>query len=77
VGLAAQDAGGLHAGGGTGDGGHGEARAPGQLARGEAAATRPLDDPWAGIVDTCRIRTELGYRPLYPTLYTAQAAGAL
>jgi len=41
------------------------------------AATRSLDDPWAGIVDTCRIRTELGYRPLYPTLYTAQAAGAL
>ena len=41
------------------------------------AGTRPLDDPWAGIVDTCRIRTELGYRPLYPTLFTAQAAGAL
>ncbi|MDQ7902945.1 NAD(P)-dependent oxidoreductase [Phytohabitans sp. ZYX-F-186] len=41
------------------------------------AATRRLDDPWEGIVDTCRIRTQLGYRPLYPTLYTAQAAGAL
>jgi nucleoside-diphosphate-sugar epimerase len=41
------------------------------------AAARPLDDPWAGIVDTCRIRAELGYRPLYPTLFAAQAAGAL
>lgn len=41
------------------------------------AADRPLDDPWAGIVDTGRIRAELGYRPLYPTLFAAQAAGAL
>jgi nucleoside-diphosphate-sugar epimerase len=41
----------------------------------EAAAT--LDDPWAGIVDTTRIRTELGFRPVFPTLYTAWSAGAL
>jgi nucleoside-diphosphate-sugar epimerase len=34
-------------------------------------------DPWEGIVDTGRIRTELGYRPVYPTVYSAQAAGAL
>ncbi|GAA4713632.1 NAD-dependent epimerase/dehydratase family protein [Phytohabitans rumicis] len=43
----------------------------------EGAAERALDDPWAGIVDTSRIRTELGYRPLFPTLHAAHAAGAL
>ncbi|MCO5995623.1 NAD-dependent epimerase/dehydratase family protein [Actinoallomurus rhizosphaericola] len=40
------------------------------------AADRPLDDPWAGIVDTTRIRAELGFRPVFPTLYTAWDAGA-
>jgi hypothetical protein len=34
-------------------------------------------DPWEGIVDTGRIRGELGYRPVYPTVYAASAAGAL
>jgi nucleoside-diphosphate-sugar epimerase len=34
-------------------------------------------DPWEGIVDTRRIRDELGYRPVYPTVYAAEAAGAL
>lgn len=34
-------------------------------------------DPWDGIVDTARIRRELGYRPVFPTLWTAAAAGAL
>jgi nucleoside-diphosphate-sugar epimerase len=34
-------------------------------------------DPWEGIVDTGRIRTELGYQPVYPTVHTASAAGAL
>ena len=28
-------------------------------------------DPWAGIVDTRRIREELGYRPLFPTVRSA------
>jgi nucleoside-diphosphate-sugar epimerase len=41
------------------------------------AAARPLDDPWEGIVDTSTARTVLGYRPIYPTVYTAKAAGAL
>jgi nucleoside-diphosphate-sugar epimerase len=41
------------------------------------AAARPLDDPWEGIVDTSAARTVLGYRPIYPTVYTAKAAGAL
>ncbi len=34
-------------------------------------------DVWASIVDTLKIRDELGYRPLYPTIYTARAAGVL
>ncbi|MEN3307297.1 MAG: hypothetical protein V7603_3499 [Micromonosporaceae bacterium] len=34
------------------------------------AATRTLADPWAGIVDTRRIRGELGFRPHHPTVYT-------
>jgi nucleoside-diphosphate-sugar epimerase len=41
------------------------------------AADRPLADPWAGIVDPGRIRTELGFRPIYPTVWTARDAGAL
>jgi nucleoside-diphosphate-sugar epimerase len=41
------------------------------------AATRPLDDPWDGIVDTTRIRRDLGFRPIHPTVYTAADAGAL
>jgi dihydroflavonol-4-reductase len=34
-------------------------------------------DMWHGIVDTWRIRSELGYRPIYPSVWTARAAGAL
>ncbi|ANS65148.1 NAD-dependent epimerase/dehydratase [Streptomyces lincolnensis] len=34
-------------------------------------------DPWMVIVSTERIRRELGYRPLYPSVYTARDAGAL
>jgi nucleoside-diphosphate-sugar epimerase len=41
------------------------------------AANRSLDDPWEGIVDTSRIRRELGFRPIYPTVYAARDAGAL
>jgi len=33
-------------------------------------------DPWDGVVDTRRIRGELGFRPIYPTVYAAHAAGA-
>jgi nucleoside-diphosphate-sugar epimerase len=35
------------------------------------------DDPWEGIVDTTRARAELGFRPIYPSVYTARDAGAL
>ncbi|WP_405872974.1 NAD-dependent epimerase/dehydratase family protein [Streptomyces sp. NBC_00005] len=34
-------------------------------------------DPWFGIMSTERIRRELGYRPLYPTVWAARDAGAL
>lgn len=43
----------------------------------EEASERLLDDPWLGIVDTSRIRAELGYRPTYPTIYQAHESGAL
>ncbi len=43
----------------------------------EDIAQRELDDPWDGVVDTTRIRLELGYRPIYPSVYTARDAGAL
>jgi hypothetical protein len=43
----------------------------------EDAANQPLDDPWEGIVDTARIRDELGFRPIYPNLRAAVDAGAL
>jgi nucleoside-diphosphate-sugar epimerase len=42
----------------------------------EDAATRPLDDPWEGIVDTARARRELGFRPIHPTVHAAREAGA-
>lgn len=40
-------------------------------------AGRPLGDPWDGIVSTLRLRDELGFRPLYPSVWTARDAGAL
>lgn len=39
--------------------------------------TQTLGDPWYGIVDTTRIRRELGFRPIYPSVHTARDAGAL
>jgi nucleoside-diphosphate-sugar epimerase len=41
------------------------------------AASRELDDPWEGIVDTKRARAQLGLRPIYPSVYAARDAGAL
>ncbi|RVU19188.1 NAD(P)-dependent oxidoreductase [Streptomyces antnestii] len=34
-------------------------------------------DPWFGITSTARIRRELGFRPLFPSVWTALDAGAL
>ncbi|MFI6402695.1 NAD-dependent epimerase/dehydratase family protein [Streptomyces sp. NPDC050548] len=39
--------------------------------------TRTDPDPWFGVMSTERIRRELGYRPLYPTVWAARDAGAL
>lgn len=43
----------------------------------QEAEVPALDDPWEGIVDTTRIKAELGFCPVYPSLQTAQEAGAL
>ncbi|MFC5216972.1 NAD-dependent epimerase/dehydratase family protein [Streptomyces coerulescens] len=34
-------------------------------------------DPWVGVMSTERIRRELGYRPVFPSVYAAREAGAL
>lgn len=36
-----------------------------------------LAHPWEGIMDVSKARDELGFRPIYPTVYSARAAGAL
>ncbi|MGH3427293.1 MAG: hypothetical protein ACRDQZ_06955, partial [Mycobacteriales bacterium] len=41
------------------------------------AARRTVDNPWEGIMDTTKIREELGFRPLYPSVWVARDAGAL
>jgi len=41
------------------------------------AATRELTDPWEGILDTTRMRAELGVRLRFPSVYSARDAGAL
>lgn len=43
----------------------------------EELARRPLDDPWEGLMDTSCARTQLGFRPIFPSVYAAQDAGAL
>lgn len=35
------------------------------------------DDPWFACTSTDRIRRELGFRPVYPSVWTARDAGAL
>ncbi|MBY8841013.1 NAD(P)-dependent oxidoreductase [Streptomyces sp. SP2-10] len=39
--------------------------------------TRTDPDPWLGIMSTEKIRRDLGYRPLHPTVWAARGAGAL
>ncbi|UIX34677.1 NAD-dependent epimerase/dehydratase family protein [Streptomyces sp. GQFP] len=41
------------------------------------AHDRTDPDPWFGIMSTERIRRDLGFRPLYPTVWSARDAGAL
>lgn len=40
-------------------------------------ADRADPDPWFGQMSTQRIKDELGFRPLYPSVWTARDAGAL
>src|SRR5215469_6836102 len=40
-------------------------------------ADAPFKNPWELILDTLRIRDELGFRPIYPSYYAARDAGAL
>ncbi|MGW0285634.1 NAD-dependent epimerase/dehydratase family protein [Streptomyces sp. NPDC003236] len=48
-----------------------------QLLGVEPPADGPDPDPWYGLASTDRIRRELGYRPRFPTLWSARDAGAL
>ncbi|WP_105971895.1 NAD-dependent epimerase/dehydratase family protein [Streptomyces geranii] len=41
------------------------------------AHDRTDPDPWFGIMSTERVRRDLGFRPLHPTVWSARAAGAL
>jgi nucleoside-diphosphate-sugar epimerase len=43
----------------------------------DGMAERELDDPWGSVVSNWRIRRELGFRPVFPSVYTALDAGAL
>lgn len=43
----------------------------------EGLGERTDDDPWYGIVSNQRLRSYLGWRPVYPTMWTARDAGAL
>ncbi|WP_405363019.1 NAD(P)-dependent oxidoreductase [Kitasatospora sp. NBC_00085] len=43
----------------------------------EGVAGLDLPDPWDGQVSTAAIRRELGWRPLYPSVWTARDSGAL
>ncbi|WP_328440711.1 NAD(P)-dependent oxidoreductase [Streptomyces sp. NBC_00444] len=43
----------------------------------EELYARTDPDPWLVIMSTERIRRELGYRPLFPSVYAAREAGAL
>jgi len=42
-----------------------------------AAGARQDPDPWFGVSDTLPLRDELGWRPLYPSVWSARDAGAL
>ncbi|MGY4976390.1 NAD-dependent epimerase/dehydratase family protein [Streptomyces sp. 900105755] len=43
----------------------------------EDMGTRSDPDPWLGIMSTGKIRRDLGFRPIFPSVWTARDAGAL
>ena len=47
------------------------------LPEGASDPDASFNDPWELIMDTLRIRDELGFRPIYPSYYAARDAGAL
>jgi nucleoside-diphosphate-sugar epimerase len=47
------------------------------LAVPEEAYEKAVPDPWHSVMSTTRIRHQLGYRPLIPSVWTARDAGVL
>jgi len=47
------------------------------LSAAEFPADGEVGDPWEGIVDTAKIKRQLGFRPIYPSIQAAEAAKAL
>ena len=47
------------------------------LSEDASEADTSFKNPWELILDTLRIRDELGFRPIYPSYYAARDAGAL
>ena len=43
----------------------------------QEAYDKDAPDPWHSVMSTTRIRHELGYRPLVPSVWTARDAGVL
>lgn len=43
----------------------------------EGASDRQDPDPWSGVADNLPLREVLGWRPVYPSVWTARDAGAL
>ncbi|AWT43147.1 MULTISPECIES: NAD-dependent epimerase/dehydratase family protein [Streptomyces] len=43
----------------------------------EELYTRTDPDPWLAVMSTDKIRRDLGYRPIFPTVWAARDAGAL
>ena len=54
-----------------------EVREMNGLAEMNVPADVEVADPWEGIVDTEKIKRELGFRPIYPSLYEAEKMKAL
>jgi nucleoside-diphosphate-sugar epimerase len=47
------------------------------LTTSNVAETSVVSDPWEGIMDTTKIKQELGFRPIYPSLREAEKMRAL
>jgi len=54
-----------------------EIRERNELTPSDAAGAAVVADPWEGIVDTTKIKNELGFRPIYPSLHEAEKKKAL